>query len=92
MNKDEYIKLPEILKDGDRFNRRSAGTTSHYYEISKEEYDRITATPNYSCELDKSFKHTASDSILWGYGFYGCDVVEVDGKYYYKECIGNSCD
>ena len=86
------MKLPETIKDGERRQDRSAGTTTYYAEISKEEYERVTTTPDYKKELTKAFTSQARDSIMYGYGFYGCDVVEIGGKYFFKKTIGNSCD
>ena len=86
------IKLPETIEGGERKQDRGAGTTTYYAEISKDEYERIISTPNYKAELNRSFESQAGDSIMYGYGFYGCDVVEKDGKFFFKKTIGNSCD
>lgn len=82
----------ETIKDGDRFTRHGCGTNTTYYEITKAEYERITAVENYRGELNSTYEANMDDSIRWGYGFYGCGVAKVDDKYYYTVCIGSSCD
>ena len=84
----------QLLKDGEHFTRYGCGVNSHYYEITKEEYDRITAIENYKSELTAEIESQLSDSIRLGYGFYGCGLTEDTdkGKCYYFEKIGNSCD
>lgn len=84
--------MPEMIKGGEIITSRMGGLTTKYYEITKEEYERITSKADYKRELEEAYKSTASDSILWGYGFYGCDVVMMQGKYWFSVCIGSSCD
>ena len=52
------------------------------YEITKEEYEIAKENP---------YK-IISDNIKMGYGCYGAEVTEVDGKYYLSYDRGNSCD
>ena len=82
----------QVLKDGDRFTRHGCGTDDDYYEISKEEYERVISFENYRGQLNAEYKETMDDCIRWGYGFYGCNVCQIEDKYYYSVCIGNSCD
>lgn len=83
----------QTLENGEHFTSHGCGVNSHYYEISKEEYERVTAVEGYKGKLDSEYESTMSDAIRWGYGFYGCNVVaDSDGKYYYMVKIGNSCD
>ena len=84
-----YIKPPKKKRNGKRITDSSARTTTFYYEISKEEYERITSLPRYKKELDRAYD---DESIICGYGFYGCDVVEREDGYFYTICRGNSCD
>ena len=92
--KQENISLDKvnILKDGERFVNRSCGTNTHYYEISKEEYLRIIAMDNWRGVIREWADRDMPDFIRWGYGFYGCDLMMMDGKYFYSETIGSSCD
>ena len=92
--KQENISLDKvnILKDGERFVNRNGGTNAHYYEISKEEYLRIIAMDNWRGVIREWADRDMSDAIRWGYGFYGCDLRMMDGKYFYSETIGSSCD
>lgn len=82
----------QTLENGETFTRRGCGTNSHYCEISKEEYERVTAIEGWQGKLDSEYRETMSDDIRWGYGFYGCNVCQIEDKYYYSVCIGNSCD
>lgn len=82
----------QLKKDGERFKNSGCGTNTFYYEITKEEYERITAMDNWQGVINEWAERDMSDSIRWGYGFYGCDLRTMDGKYYYTETIGNSCD
>lgn len=83
----------KTLENGEIFTRNGCGTTDYYYEISKEEYERIKAIPNYRGVINSWIEETMSDDIRYGYGFYGCDVLEgKDNKYFYCYTIGNSCE
>ena len=53
------------------------------YEISKEEYDKA---------LEHGADSIISDAIHMGYGVYGANVKENDGKYYLTYSRGDSCD
>lgn len=61
-----------------------------YNEITKEKYDRYKSM-SYS-EFTKEIKSNLSDTIRYGYGYYGCRLRERDGKYYTVMTIGSSCD
>jgi hypothetical protein len=47
-------------------------------------------------EFEQAKKEGASvlidDSVKMGYGLYGCEVVEKEGKYLLRYDRGNSCD
>lgn len=51
-------------------------------EITKEEYEVGQKNPYY----------LISDNIKMGYGAYGAQVSEEDGKYYLTFSMGSSCD
>ena len=94
-----YIKLPEILKDGVYFTRKGSFTTTSWYEISKEEYDRITGLPDWKRELKSACIAGLSDSVRYGYGFSDCglsmgpeDDEKLKDKYFYTKSIYSSCD
>lgn len=84
----------KTLENGERFTRNGCGTTDYYYEISKEEYERIKAILNYRAVLNQWYEEDMDDCVRHGYGFYGCCIVEntQKGKYYYIITLGNSCD
>lgn len=86
----EVVRVP----DGDFFVDRGCGTNTSYYEISKEEYDRITAIEGWKGKLTAEYEERMSDAIRWGYGFYGCGLWHDTSKdkYYYNVTIGSSCD
>lgn len=58
-------------------------------EISKELYDQVKDVKG--CDNRKKFFNIPID---WerGYGYYGCDVVARDDKYYVIHTIGSTCD
>lgn len=59
-------------------------------EISKEVYDRARQNRGYITSQDS--KDVFSVSELMGYGVYGDQVVERDGKYFVLYERGDSCD
>ena len=93
----EEIKLREYkqyYKDGKPcykgFTIQGSTTSTFYKEISKEEYDRLSSM-SYG-EVDKEIKNNLSDSIIYGYGYYGHDLLEENGMYFVGRTTGNSCD
>lgn len=88
---DEKINIKELV--GGKFMTEKDGCFNvNYYEISKEEYDRVMSFDNWRPRLRTECEETLTDSIRWGYGFYGCDLAIRDGAYFYTIRIGNSCD
>ena len=59
-------------------------------EITAEQYARAKAKNGYLTEEDR--KTVFSPSELYGYGVYGGDVIEQDGKYYVRYSLGTTCD
>ena len=84
----------QTIKDGERFTRHGCGTNETFYEITQQEYDRVTSIEGYQGELNREYEEKMDDCIRWGYGFYGCRLARNNetGKCYYVVCIGNSCD
>lgn len=64
--------------------------TTHTKEIPKEVYDRAMEHGGHLTGADEA--KTFSQAILCGYGLYGTQVYEEDGKYYVKYQCGDSCD
>ena len=67
------------------------------FEVSKEEFERAKA--NAKDKTRTSFYMTAEDcrkhfseSVLYGYGLYDCQIREENGKYICSYWTGNSCD
>lgn len=94
-----YIKMPEEVEDGVYFTTHGSFTTTSWYEISKEEFDRVRSIPNWERELGSACKAGLSDSIRYGYGFAGCSLTEgfdddekTRGKYFYTFSHYSSCD
>lgn len=83
-----------IHVDGSKsFVDRGFGTSTHYTEISEEEYQKYAAMEHR--ELYEYVRdNVISDSIRWGYGYYGCDlyVDPEDGTKFLGVTSGNSCD
>lgn len=52
-------------------------------EITKQEYDKAKEDSPYSL---------IPEAIVMGYGVYGAEVYENDGKYYLSYSRGDSCD
>lgn len=59
-----------------------------YREISAEQYAR--AKNGYLTKEDREVVFSPSE--LYGYGVYGGDVIERDGKYYVRFSLGSTCD
>lgn len=59
-------------------------------EITKEEYERYMSMPR--AEMIKEIEAGINDMWRWGYGWYGCELAEEDGKYYIYHKIGDTCD
>jgi hypothetical protein len=57
-------------------------------EITPEQYAR--AKNGYLTEEDRETVFFPSE--LYGYGVYGGDVIERDGKYYVRYSLGSTCD
>ena len=84
----------QYYKDGkpcyNGFTVYGCGTSTFYKEIDKEEYDRLSAM-SYG-EVDKEIKSNLCDSIIYGYGYYGHDLLQENGMYFVGRTTGNSCD
>jgi hypothetical protein len=59
-------------------------------EITYEQYERAKAKSGYLTEEDRETVFYPSE--LYGYGVYGGDVIERDGKYYVRFSLGSTCD
>ena len=78
------------VDNGKTYSIKSCGIVYSGREISKEEYDRLKELS--AGELNAIVKSNLSDTIRWGYGYYGSKVVEDDDTYYLENKIGSSCD
>ena len=59
-------------------------------EITKEIYERALQNRRYITDEDRKEVWDISD--LCGYGIYGDQVYEEDGKYFVRYWRGNTCD
>jgi hypothetical protein len=59
-------------------------------EITYEQYERAKAKSGYLTKEDREKVFYPSE--LYGYGVYGGDVIERDGKYYVRYSLGSTCD
>ena len=59
-------------------------------EITAEQYERAKGKSGYLTEEDREIVFYPSE--LYGYGVYGGDVIERDGKYYVRYSLGSTCD
>lgn len=64
--------------------------TRYTREISKDIYDRSQQHNGFIAAEDTN--KVWSDSELIGYGVYGDQTYEKDGKYYVSFEMGDSCD
>lgn len=53
------------------------------YEITKEDFEKAK---------EHGVLFLIGESIICGYGVYGAEVKEIDGKYYLSYERGDSCD
>lgn len=58
-------------------------------EITKNKYDELSKLPDE--ELYGYIQKDIPDHWRLGYGWYGCRLVEDNGKYYIYHTIGDSC-
>lgn len=91
----EYKTYFRKDKDGNEikvkgFSEYGCGTSTHYKQISKEEYDRLSSL----CqgELNAEVEATLSVEQICGYGYYGSKLKALDGMYFLGNTLGNSCD
>ena len=56
-------------------------------EITSEEYNNLMAMDR----KDAEWAYCGA-TIICGYGLYGFDLFEKDGKYFVTITMGNSCD
>ena len=60
-------------------------------EITQEQYQRAKEQRNgYLTDEDREAVFDASER--YGYGVYGGDVFEKEGKYYVRFSLGSTCD
>ena len=53
------------------------------YEITKEDFEKAK---------EQGARSLIGESIICGYGVYGAEVKEIDGKYYLSYERGDRCD
>ena len=80
----------KYIDNGKTYSIKSCGIVYSGREISKEEYDRLKELS--AGELNAIVESNLSDTIRWGYGYYGSKVLEDNGTYYLEMKIGSSCD
>ena len=80
----------DYVENGDHFVRNDGWAKDVYNEITEECYE-VLCQMTYG-EVSKIIEDNLSDAEKWGYGFYGHDLWEKDGKYYLGKKIGSSCD
>jgi len=59
-------------------------------KVSKEEYLDYKENPKGMCDRFASRHLGVSD--LYGYGFYGMQLMESEGEYYVRYELGDSCE
>lgn len=59
-------------------------------EITKEQYKELSKLSE--GQLYGFVKKDIPDHWRYGYGWYGCRLVEKDDKFYIYHTIGDSCD
>ena len=84
------MSMVKYIENGKCFTRKGPGVNTCFSEVSKEEYERLSAMPD--PDADHEVMEGLSISVLMGYGYYGHELREKDGVYYVGKNIGNSCD
>lgn len=59
-------------------------------EISFDDYVRYTTMPHR--EASEEIKEELPPEWIYGYGYYGWQAINLQGKYYLRHTIGSSCD
>lgn len=81
------MEMPEMFGIG--FAKRNGDFLERYREISEEDYRSITNKEGWRKELEEAYDAVMPHSIRWGYGYHGCDLCEMDGKYYFVVKTGD---
>lgn len=58
--------------------------------ISKKEYDQLYQLSR--AELIQTVENKIPDNWSCGYGWYGCQLLQDNNKYYIIHDLGQSCD
>lgn len=61
-------------------------------ELTKEQWDNNTAVARDGSRYLKKYSGVFSEAQVMGYGIYGTECYEKDGKYICKYKTGSSCD
>jgi len=82
--------MVNYIKGGNHHKVNGIGINTHYFEIPKEEYERLNAMDRR--QASEEVIESLLDSIKYGYGYYGhCLRIKKD-KYYIGIKVGSSCD
>ena len=65
---------------------------TQYYKDGKPCYKGFTVHGYGTSTFYKEIKNNLSDSIIYGYGYYGHDLLQENGMYFIGTTTGNSCD
>lgn len=80
----------QYKEGGESFARQEGGLTACYRELTEEEYKKLYNMPH--GEVMNLIENSLDEAIFIGYGFYGAELREEDGKFYAVYKRGNSCD
>lgn len=83
-------QMINYIENGQSYVSRSCGITTVGNEITKEEYDRLSALPH--SEFDEMIQEETPAHIFQGYGYYGSKLIENEGRYFACREQGSSCE
>ncbi|MBQ0165365.1 MAG: hypothetical protein KBS75_09255 [Bacteroidales bacterium] len=88
--KNAQVFMYEFVNGDKGFVVNWFSTDDHYSQISEEKYEAYKAMGKDA--FREEIKKGLSAAILSGYGFYGCDLVRVNGIPMVMMRTGSSCD
>lgn len=82
--------MVNYIKGGNHHKVNGIGINTHYFEIPKEEYERLEAMDKR--EAGEEVENSLPSDIKFGYGYYGFCLRTKKDKYYLAVKVGNTCD
>lgn len=76
------------------FSEDGFGGVTDFQEITLGEYEHLSALKDNDFKDFSQFVYDnyVTDSVKMGYGYYGCELISLDGVPYLGVLRGRSCD